>query len=108
MNWAIFWRDRWCGKSSHNYMDSTVYVRYPLDVWLFAQTVGVINGSNEWLTLVFAFAIIASVFIVFIREYNFKYAWIQWLLLAIWVVLLILFVAFMYATFGPRMFMRWN
>lgn len=58
--------------------------------------------------LVFAFAIIASVFIVFIREYNFKYAWIQWLLLAIWVVLLILFVAFVYATFGPRMFMRWN
>ena len=31
-----FWKDRWCGKNSHNYMDSTVYVRYPLDVWLFA------------------------------------------------------------------------
>lgn len=40
-----FWRDRWCGKSSHNYMGSAVYVRYPLDVWLFAQAVDLINGE---------------------------------------------------------------
>lgn len=59
-------------------------------------------------TLALAFAIIAGLFIVFIREYNFKHEWIQWLLLVIWIAMLLLFAAFMYATFGPWIFMRWN
>lgn len=58
--------------------------------------------------LTFCFAIIAGAFIVGIREHNYKHEWIEWLLLAIWVALLILFVAFMYATFGPWIFMKWN
>lgn len=71
------------------------------------------NWHDFWsylagLGLTFVFVILSAIGYMYLEDHNFKHRAFELLLIIVWVASLILFMAFMYATFGPWMFMRWN